>query len=96
MKFYFQKKSDDEDSGNDEPVDLPLDYNYFSFNGQNPQLLSPDFERPKRAEPPRLAVPSSKIDRLADQLSLLSTPRLSDSITSIVYNLPPESKYRCF
>lgn len=93
---FSEKKSDDEDSGNDEPVDLPLDYNYFSFNGQNPQLLSPDFERPKRAEPPRLAVPSSKIDRLADQLSLLSTPRLSDSITSIVYNLPPEILLQIF
>lgn len=88
----MKQKTDDEDSGNDEPVDLPIDYKDFGFSCQNPQSHSPNFELPHRTEARMFAVPSSKIDRLAEQLSLLSTPRLYDSLTSTVNSLPPESK----
>lgn len=60
-----QHKTDDEDSGNDEPTDLPTDFKDFGFHGQNSSHMnSPNCEAaPRRAEPFRLPVPLLKIDR---------------------------------
>ena len=61
----LQHKTDDEDSGNDEPTDLPTDFKDFGFHGQsNSHMNSPNCEAaPKRVEPLRIPVPLLKIDR---------------------------------
>jgi hypothetical protein len=66
---YFsltQHKTDDDDSGNDEPSDLPTDFKdigFCGFHGQNSShpALSP--AAPRRAEPFRWPVAPLKIDR---------------------------------
>lgn len=86
---FSEQKTDDDDSGNDEPSDLGLtdfkDYPYMN----SPEAAAAVV--PRRMDPIRQPVPQpSKIDRLAEQLSLLSIPRPSDSGNSAVQALPPE------
>ncbi|XP_046637772.1 uncharacterized protein LOC124316077 [Daphnia pulicaria] len=96
---FSEHKTDDDDSGNDEPSDLPTDFKdigFCGFHGQNSShpALSP--AAPRRAEPFRWPVAPLKIDRLAEQLSLLSTPRLTDSTLTAVQALPPELLIQVF
>ena len=92
----LQQKTDDDDSGNDEPSDLPP---VEGFVGLGSQLNSPsnggDAQSPRaepRPESIRIPILPLKIDRLAEQLSLLSTPRQPDSAAIVVDSLPAESK----
>ena len=92
----LQQKTDDDDSGNDEPSDLPP---VEGFVGLGSQLNSPsnggDAQSPRaepRPESIRIPILPLKIDRLAEQLSLLSTPRQPDSAAIVVDSLPAEGK----
>lgn len=64
---HSQQKTDDDDSGNDEPSDLaPPDFKDYFFQGQSSQLNSPEgAAAPQRPEPFRQlqAPPLLKIDR---------------------------------
>nr|CAD7455653.1 unnamed protein product [Timema tahoe] len=77
-------KTDDGDSGNDEPTD------YYGLERRQSQQQIPAAPPPQRPPVPPVAS-SPPLDRVAEQLDLLSSPREPDDIVpGLVECLPPE------
>ncbi|CAG2053822.1 unnamed protein product [Timema podura] len=80
----FSEKTDDGDSGNDEPTD------YYGLERRQSQQQIPAAPPPQRPPVPPVAS-SPPLDRVAEQLDLLSSPREPDDIVpGLVECLPPE------
>nr|CAD7608046.1 unnamed protein product [Timema genevievae] len=79
-----REKTDDGDSGNDEPTD------YYGLERRQSQQQIPAAPPPQRPPVPPVAS-SPPLDRVAEQLDLLSSPREPDDIVpGLVECLPPE------